>query len=65
MRLTPEQLIAQWQRVVAAHKADTKLDTDFALLASLNVEINDNFFTKTFYLIMSLLLLTSKQVLTS
>lgn len=50
LRLTPEQLTAQWLRVVAAHKADTKLDTDFALLASLNVEINDNFFTKTFYL---------------
>ena len=50
LRLTPEQLTAQWQRVVAAHKADAKLDTDFALLASLNVEINDNFFTKTFYL---------------
>ncbi|WP_454937725.1 hypothetical protein, partial [Capnocytophaga leadbetteri] len=50
LQLTPEQLTAQWQRVVAAHKADTKLDTDFALLASLNVEINDNFFTKTFYL---------------
>ena len=50
LQLTPEQLIAQWKRVVAAHKADAKLDTDFALLASLNVEINDNFFTKTFYL---------------
>lgn len=50
LRLTPEQLTAQWQRVVAAHKADAKLDTDFVLLASLNVEINDNFFTKTFYL---------------
>ena len=36
MRLTPEQAIAQWERVVNAHKKDTKLDPEYAFLLSLN-----------------------------
>ena len=36
MQLTPEQAIAQWERVVNAHKKDTKLDPEYAFLLSLN-----------------------------
>ena len=36
MQLTPEQTIAQWERVVNAHKKDTKLDPEYAFLLSLN-----------------------------
>ena len=36
MRLTPDQAIAQWERVVNAHKKDTKLDPEYAFLLSLN-----------------------------
>ncbi|WP_455151526.1 hypothetical protein [Capnocytophaga sp.] len=36
MRLTPDQAIAQWERVVNAHKKDTKFDPEYAFLLSLN-----------------------------
>jgi hypothetical protein len=36
MQLTPEQAIAQWERVVNAHKKDSKLDPEYAFLLSLN-----------------------------
>ena len=36
MQLTPEQVITQWERVVNAHKKDTKLDPEYAFLLSLN-----------------------------
>ena len=36
MQLTPEQVIAQWERVVNAHKKDTKFDPEYAFLLSLN-----------------------------
>jgi hypothetical protein len=36
MQLTPEQTIAQWERVVNAHKKDSKLDPEYAFLLSLN-----------------------------
>ena len=36
MRLTPEQVITQWERVVNAHKKDTKFDPEYAFLLSLN-----------------------------
>lgn len=36
MQLTPDQAIAQWERVVNAHKKDTKLDPEYAFLLSLN-----------------------------
>lgn len=36
MQLTPEQVITQWERVVNAHKKDTKFDPEYAFLLSLN-----------------------------
>ena len=36
MQLTPEQVITQWERVVNAHKKDSKLDPEYAFLLSLN-----------------------------
>ena len=36
MQLTPEQAIAQWERVLNAHKKDSKLDPEYAFLLSLN-----------------------------
>ena len=36
MQLTPEQAIDQWERVVNAHKKDSKLDPEYAFLLSLN-----------------------------
>ena len=36
MQLTPKQVITQWERVVNAHKKDSKLDPEYAFLLSLN-----------------------------
>ncbi|GJH40391.1 hypothetical protein RCZ04_09410 [Capnocytophaga sp. HP1101] len=36
MQLTPQQATAQWERVVNAHKKDSKLDAEYALLLALN-----------------------------
>lgn len=47
MQLTPEQAIAQWERVVNAHKKDTKLDPEYAFLLSLN-NTESNYYYRIF-----------------
>ena len=47
MQLTPEQAIAQWERVVNAHKKDSKLDPEYAFLLSLN-NAESNYYYRIF-----------------
>ena len=47
MQLTPDQAIAQWERVVNAHKKDTKLDPEYAFLLSLN-NAESNYYYRIF-----------------
>ena len=44
MQLTPEQVTTQWQRIVNAHKNDSKLDTEYALLLALNSNDSDYYY---------------------
>ena len=47
MQLTPEQVITQWERVVNAHKKDSKLDPEYAFLLSLN-NAESNYYYRIF-----------------